>query len=151
MSSSVKEGNSGHYANYVGPYRLEKTLGKGQTAEGSVTVATGGMLSSVAGWRFAHSTFLQPLCSALEAYGWMVVGGHYPSAPAPFCCFEPFYDMRMLTWWTTQMVWALDECLPGRTDGPSVPARANELRRLEAASYVNPPIMWPTQKTRQES
>ncbi|XP_067347706.1 serine/threonine-protein kinase BRSK2-like isoform X10 [Channa argus] len=31
MSSSVKEGNSGHYANYVGPYRLEKTLGKGQT------------------------------------------------------------------------------------------------------------------------
>ncbi|XP_061593463.1 serine/threonine-protein kinase BRSK2-like isoform X5 [Cololabis saira] len=31
MSSSGKEGNSGHYANYVGPYRLEKTLGKGQT------------------------------------------------------------------------------------------------------------------------
>ncbi|KAK1890648.1 Serine/threonine-protein kinase BRSK2 [Dissostichus eleginoides] len=31
MSSSVKD--SGHYANYVGPYRLEKTLGKGQTAE----------------------------------------------------------------------------------------------------------------------
>ncbi|KAF3832271.1 hypothetical protein F7725_025936, partial [Dissostichus mawsoni] len=29
MSSSVKD--SGHYANYVGPYRLEKTLGKGQT------------------------------------------------------------------------------------------------------------------------
>uniref|UniRef100_A0A8C5FYA6 Serine/threonine-protein kinase BRSK2-like n=1 Tax=Gouania willdenowi TaxID=441366 RepID=A0A8C5FYA6_GOUWI len=31
MSSSGKEANSGHYANYVGPYRLEKTLGKGQT------------------------------------------------------------------------------------------------------------------------
>ncbi|CAL8351688.1 unnamed protein product [Merluccius merluccius] len=30
MSSSGKD-NSGHYANYVGPYRLEKTLGKGQT------------------------------------------------------------------------------------------------------------------------
>ncbi|XP_074521999.1 serine/threonine-protein kinase BRSK2-like isoform X9 [Halichoeres trimaculatus] len=29
MSSSGKD--SGHYANYVGPYRLEKTLGKGQT------------------------------------------------------------------------------------------------------------------------
>ncbi|KAM7015952.1 serine/threonine-protein kinase BRSK2-like isoform 10-T10 [Tautogolabrus adspersus] len=29
MSSSAKD--SGHYANYVGPYRLEKTLGKGQT------------------------------------------------------------------------------------------------------------------------
>uniref|UniRef100_A0A3Q4ABZ7 Protein kinase domain-containing protein n=1 Tax=Mola mola TaxID=94237 RepID=A0A3Q4ABZ7_MOLML len=29
--SSGKEANSGHYANYVGPYRLEKTLGKGQT------------------------------------------------------------------------------------------------------------------------
>ncbi|XP_075873701.1 serine/threonine-protein kinase BRSK2 isoform X5 [Nelusetta ayraudi] len=28
---SGKEANSGHYANYVGPYRLEKTLGKGQT------------------------------------------------------------------------------------------------------------------------
>ncbi|XP_056134498.1 serine/threonine-protein kinase BRSK2-like [Lampris incognitus] len=28
--SSGKD-NSGHYANYVGPYRLEKTLGKGQT------------------------------------------------------------------------------------------------------------------------
>ncbi|KAM7424748.1 hypothetical protein PAMA_000888 [Pampus argenteus] len=32
MSSSGKDANSGHYANYVGPYRLEKTLGKGQTA-----------------------------------------------------------------------------------------------------------------------
>ncbi|XP_027869928.1 serine/threonine-protein kinase BRSK2-like isoform X8 [Xiphophorus couchianus] len=31
MSSSGKDANSGHYANYVGPYRLEKTLGKGQT------------------------------------------------------------------------------------------------------------------------
>ncbi|XP_028257339.1 serine/threonine-protein kinase BRSK2-like isoform X4 [Parambassis ranga] len=31
MSSSGKDTNSGHYANYVGPYRLEKTLGKGQT------------------------------------------------------------------------------------------------------------------------
>ncbi|XP_019751564.1 serine/threonine-protein kinase BRSK2-like isoform X8 [Hippocampus comes] len=31
MSSSGKEANSGHCANYVGPYRLEKTLGKGQT------------------------------------------------------------------------------------------------------------------------
>ncbi|XP_029001162.1 serine/threonine-protein kinase BRSK2-like isoform X7 [Betta splendens] len=31
MTSSGKEANSGHYANYVGPYRLEKTLGKGQT------------------------------------------------------------------------------------------------------------------------
>ncbi|XP_077568897.1 serine/threonine-protein kinase BRSK2-like isoform X2 [Stigmatopora nigra] len=31
MSSSGKEANSGHYTNYVGPYRLEKTLGKGQT------------------------------------------------------------------------------------------------------------------------
>ncbi|CAL8364529.1 unnamed protein product [Gadus morhua 'NCC'] len=30
MTSSGKD-NSGHYANYVGPYRLEKTLGKGQT------------------------------------------------------------------------------------------------------------------------
>ncbi|KAM6981251.1 serine/threonine-protein kinase BRSK2-like isoform 5-T5 [Aplochiton taeniatus] len=30
MSSSVKD-NGAHYANYVGPYRLEKTLGKGQT------------------------------------------------------------------------------------------------------------------------
>ncbi|XP_074513556.1 serine/threonine-protein kinase BRSK2-like isoform X8 [Sebastes fasciatus] len=29
MSTSAKD--SGHYANYVGPYRLEKTLGKGQT------------------------------------------------------------------------------------------------------------------------
>ncbi|XP_054587916.2 serine/threonine-protein kinase BRSK2 isoform X7 [Nothobranchius furzeri] len=28
---SGKDTNSGHYANYVGPYRLEKTLGKGQT------------------------------------------------------------------------------------------------------------------------
>ncbi|XP_026233934.1 serine/threonine-protein kinase BRSK2-like isoform X4 [Anabas testudineus] len=31
MTSSGKDANSGHYANYVGPYRLEKTLGKGQT------------------------------------------------------------------------------------------------------------------------
>ncbi|XP_051793147.1 serine/threonine-protein kinase BRSK2-like isoform X10 [Acanthochromis polyacanthus] len=31
MSSTGKDANSGHYANYVGPYRLEKTLGKGQT------------------------------------------------------------------------------------------------------------------------
>ncbi|XP_023806342.1 serine/threonine-protein kinase BRSK2 isoform X1 [Oryzias latipes] len=31
MSSTGKDSNSGHYANYVGPYRLEKTLGKGQT------------------------------------------------------------------------------------------------------------------------
>ncbi|XP_053711037.1 serine/threonine-protein kinase BRSK2-like isoform X4 [Synchiropus splendidus] len=31
MSTSGKDANSGHYANYVGPYRLEKTLGKGQT------------------------------------------------------------------------------------------------------------------------
>lgn len=31
MSTSGKEANSAHYANYVGPYRLEKTLGKGQT------------------------------------------------------------------------------------------------------------------------
>ncbi|XP_077444605.1 serine/threonine-protein kinase BRSK2-like isoform X6 [Stigmatopora argus] len=31
MSSSGKEANSGQYTNYVGPYRLEKTLGKGQT------------------------------------------------------------------------------------------------------------------------
>ncbi|XP_061614395.1 serine/threonine-protein kinase BRSK2-like isoform X9 [Phyllopteryx taeniolatus] len=31
MSSSGKEASSGHCANYVGPYRLEKTLGKGQT------------------------------------------------------------------------------------------------------------------------
>ncbi|XP_068446697.1 serine/threonine-protein kinase BRSK2-like [Clinocottus analis] len=31
MSLSGKD--SGHYANYVGPYRLEKTLGKGQTEE----------------------------------------------------------------------------------------------------------------------
>ncbi|XP_029622753.1 serine/threonine-protein kinase BRSK2 isoform X6 [Salmo trutta] len=30
MSSSGKD-NSAHYMNYVGPYRLEKTLGKGQT------------------------------------------------------------------------------------------------------------------------
>ncbi|KAM3877256.1 serine/threonine-protein kinase BRSK2-like [Diretmus argenteus] len=30
MSTSGKD-NGGHYANYVGPYRLEKTLGKGQT------------------------------------------------------------------------------------------------------------------------
>uniref|UniRef100_A0A087YJZ6 BR serine/threonine kinase 2 n=1 Tax=Poecilia formosa TaxID=48698 RepID=A0A087YJZ6_POEFO len=31
MTSSGKDANSVHYANYVGPYRLEKTLGKGQT------------------------------------------------------------------------------------------------------------------------
>uniref|UniRef100_A0A3B3DMN2 Protein kinase domain-containing protein n=1 Tax=Oryzias melastigma TaxID=30732 RepID=A0A3B3DMN2_ORYME len=31
MSFTGKDTNSGHYANYVGPYRLEKTLGKGQT------------------------------------------------------------------------------------------------------------------------
>uniref|UniRef100_A0A3B3ZU35 Protein kinase domain-containing protein n=1 Tax=Periophthalmus magnuspinnatus TaxID=409849 RepID=A0A3B3ZU35_9GOBI len=31
MTSAGKEANSGHYTNYVGPYRLEKTLGKGQT------------------------------------------------------------------------------------------------------------------------
>ncbi|XP_041836396.1 serine/threonine-protein kinase BRSK2-like isoform X10 [Melanotaenia boesemani] len=31
MSTPSKDTNSGHYANYVGPYRLEKTLGKGQT------------------------------------------------------------------------------------------------------------------------
>ncbi|XP_017285296.1 serine/threonine-protein kinase BRSK2 isoform X7 [Kryptolebias marmoratus] len=31
MSSTGKDTNSGHYVNYVGPYRLEKTLGKGQT------------------------------------------------------------------------------------------------------------------------
>ncbi|KAA0723606.1 Serine/threonine-protein kinase BRSK2 [Triplophysa tibetana] len=30
MSSSGKD-NSSQHANYVGPYRLEKTLGKGQT------------------------------------------------------------------------------------------------------------------------
>ncbi|RXN26466.1 serine threonine- kinase BRSK2-like protein [Labeo rohita] len=32
MSSSGKD-NSSQHANYVGPYRLEKTLGKGQTEE----------------------------------------------------------------------------------------------------------------------
>uniref|UniRef100_A0A8C6S4V9 BR serine/threonine kinase 2b n=1 Tax=Neogobius melanostomus TaxID=47308 RepID=A0A8C6S4V9_9GOBI len=30
MTSAGKEANSGHYTNYVGPYRLEKTLGKGR-------------------------------------------------------------------------------------------------------------------------
>jgi len=31
MSLSGKENSSTPHANYVGPYRLEKTLGKGQT------------------------------------------------------------------------------------------------------------------------
>ncbi|GAA6081923.1 serine/threonine-protein kinase BRSK2, partial [Tachysurus ichikawai] len=31
MSSSGKEHSASQHANYVGPYRLEKTLGKGQT------------------------------------------------------------------------------------------------------------------------
>ncbi|KAG8001104.1 hypothetical protein GBF38_006619, partial [Nibea albiflora] len=39
MSSSGKDANSGHYANYVGPYRLEKTLGKGQTGSRSLPAA----------------------------------------------------------------------------------------------------------------
>ncbi|KAG7523356.1 hypothetical protein JOB18_045317 [Solea senegalensis] len=31
MSSSGKDNSGAQHANYVGPYRLEKTLGKGQT------------------------------------------------------------------------------------------------------------------------
>uniref|UniRef100_A0A3B5N1M6 non-specific serine/threonine protein kinase n=4 Tax=Poeciliinae TaxID=586240 RepID=A0A3B5N1M6_9TELE len=31
MSSSGKDNSVAQHANYVGPYRLEKTLGKGQT------------------------------------------------------------------------------------------------------------------------
>ncbi|KAF4081194.1 hypothetical protein AMELA_G00158680, partial [Ameiurus melas] len=31
MSTSGKENSAAQHANYVGPYRLEKTLGKGQT------------------------------------------------------------------------------------------------------------------------
>lgn len=31
MTSTGKEGSGAQHAQYVGPYRLEKTLGKGQT------------------------------------------------------------------------------------------------------------------------
>ncbi|TNN87909.1 Serine/threonine-protein kinase BRSK2 [Liparis tanakae] len=31
MTSSGKDNSGAQHANYVGPYRLEKTLGKGQT------------------------------------------------------------------------------------------------------------------------
>ncbi|KAL6461479.1 hypothetical protein MHYP_G00296230 [Metynnis hypsauchen] len=49
MSSTGKD-NSAQHANYVGPYRLEKTLGKGQTAK-----ASQGWLTNEAGKYLSHA------------------------------------------------------------------------------------------------
>lgn len=40
MTSTGKDGGGAQHAQYVGPYRLEKTLGKGQT--GACAPAAGG-------------------------------------------------------------------------------------------------------------
>lgn len=49
MSSTGKEGSGAQHAQYVGPYRLEKTLGKGQTGGSSGCTTTGA--ADDGGWR----------------------------------------------------------------------------------------------------
>ena len=50
------QGGGGHQAQYVGPYRLEKTLGKGQTGWCSLRSVESGMLAVLHHNKGGHST-----------------------------------------------------------------------------------------------
>ncbi|KAK1789357.1 hypothetical protein P4O66_015289 [Electrophorus voltai] len=49
MSSTGKENSAAQHANYVGPYRLEKTLGKGQTDQGRTSGRSPALPEGMAG------------------------------------------------------------------------------------------------------
>ncbi|XP_029290125.1 serine/threonine-protein kinase BRSK2 isoform X4 [Cottoperca gobio] len=71
MSSSGKDNSGAQHANYVGPYRLEKTLGKGQT--GKIQSAVNKIKNEVAAKQMLNQTSnLEKYFLSVEMLSWLV-------------------------------------------------------------------------------
>ncbi|KAI3377017.1 hypothetical protein L3Q82_000046 [Scortum barcoo] len=146
MSTTAKD--SGHYANYVGPYRLEKTLGKGQTVQMRRILherLRPGRLSrtpAICGHMQPEKIKVFPSTSTLPTSA----GDRLRSALVPpFCRFVSFCSGHTDGPGSGGTPFSPPNGRPVRTDGPVAAARADELRCLKPAASVKHPIMWHNQ------